>query len=133
MHIVSERKLLSVAAAGYTQSDDFVYVYSMERLDAALAEDCRQKAMEDAVRRIVFDPDHSFSLISLFFLCDALEPSAKTYVKKTKYHQRDRAPSRGWVELRMAALTPDLSVCAANPMGRTLLRIARDALRMRKT
>ncbi len=48
MHLVSDRKILSLAKVGCVESDDFVYMYSMEYLDEELLETCCAEALEDA-------------------------------------------------------------------------------------
>ena len=52
MHLVSDRKILSLAKVGCVESDDFVYMYSMEYLDEELLETCCAEALEDALSRV---------------------------------------------------------------------------------
>lgn len=129
MHLVSDRKILSMAKVGCVESDDFVYIYSMEYLDEELLETCCAEALEDALSRVDPNPNHNFSLASVVFLCDAIAPTAAAKLKKTKFHKDYVKPESGWADLRLAAveIKPG-GRTAANPLGKALLNICKTAL-----
>lgn len=129
MHLVSERKLLSLANVGIVESDDFVYVYSLEELNEENLERCCAEALEDGLNRVDPNPNHQFSLVSVFFLCDAITPGAAAKLKKMKYHKDYKKPDHGWADLRLAAVETGGRSRAANAMGKALLNIYKEAVR----
>ena len=129
MHLVSERKLLSLANVGIAESDDFVYIYSPAKLDEDTLERCCAEALEDGLKRVDPNPNHQFSLVSVFFLCDTMSPGAAAKLKKQKYHKAYKKPEYGWVDLRLAAVETGSGNHAANAMGKTLLHIYKEAVR----
>ena len=129
MHLVSERKLLSLASAGIVESDDFVYIYSAEELTLSLYEECCASALQDGFARVDPNPNHNFSLISLIFLCDRISPDAAAALKKNKLHKVYVKPEAGWVDLRLAAVSVGSRSHAANGLGKALLKIYKDTVK----
>ena len=129
MHLVGERRLLSLANIGIVESDDFVYVYSVEELTLPLLDCCCSEALEDGLARVDPNPNHQFSLISVFFLCDAIAPDAAAKLKKAKYHKEYKPTGHGWADLRLAAAETGSKTRVANAMGKSLLQIYKEALR----
>ena len=129
LHCTGSRKLLSIASVGVTESDDFVYLYSTETLDAALLERCVSAAREDALSRIDPNPNHEFSLISPLFLCDRIDSAAMAQIKRTRFRQKDPKPGHGWAELRLAAVETGTGRHAANTAGKTLWTVYKTAVR----
>ena len=129
MHLVSDRMLLSLARMGVTESDDFVFIYSLDTLTLPLLESLCDEALSRGLARVDPNPNHNFSLISLFFLCDAITPEAAAAVKKKKFHKDYAKPEAGWADLRIAAAVVGSRTGAANPMGKTLLKIYKDAMK----
>ncbi|MCH5211302.1 MAG: hypothetical protein J1F01_10125, partial [Oscillospiraceae bacterium] len=86
-------------------------------------------ALKDGLSRIDPNPNHSFSMVSIFFLCDKIAPEVLSAVKKRKYHEKYPAPGAGWAELRLAAVEVCSRTRAANPMGKSLLGMYKDAVR----
>lgn len=123
MHLVSDRKLLSIAKTGIVESDDFVYIYSVNELTPEVFERCCSEALTDGLKRVDPNPNHNFSLISVFFICDKLAPEAHSALKKMKYHKDYQKPEHGWVDLRLAAVEVAGGARCANPMGKALLNI----------
>lgn len=128
MHLVSDRKLLSMIAAGSVESDDFVYIYSLPTLDETTLDALCAEVLQDGLSRIDPNPDHNFSLLSAFFLCDSITPGAAAKLKKTKYHKKFVKPECGTVDLRLAAIEVGGKTHAANPLGKALLQIYRAAM-----
>lgn len=129
MHLVSDRKFLSMIAAGTVESDDFVYIYSLPELDEDALDKFCAEALENGLSRIDPTPNHNFSLLSVLFLCDSITPGALEKIKKTKYHKKYEKPACGTADLRLAALEVGGGHQAANPLGKALLRIYQDAMR----
>ena len=104
MHLVSDRKILSLAKVGCVESDDFVYMYSMEYLDEELLETCCAEALEDAPQPRGPNPNHNFSLASVVFLCDTIAPTAAKLKKRnsTRIMSNPKAagPICGWPPLK---------------------------------
>ncbi len=128
MHLVSDKKLLGLAAVGETESDDFVYLFSVDELTEELFDRCYTHALDDGLGRVDPNPNHSFSMISLFFLCDAITPEAAAKVKKTKFRKDYAKPEAGWAELRLAAVETGGAARLSNPMGKTLLGIYKNSV-----
>lgn len=123
MHLVSDRKMLSIAKVGIVESDDFVYIYSLEELNQETFERCCTEALTDGLKRVDPNPNHNFSLISIFFLCDKITPDGNAALKKMKFHKDYEKPEHGWADLRLAAVEMNSSSRTANPMGKVLLNI----------
>lgn len=123
MHLVSDRKILSLATVGIVESDDFVYIYSVEELTPEVFDRCCTAALTDALKRVDPNPNHNFSLVSVFFICDKVAPETTAAVKKMKYHKDYENPEHGWVDLRLAAVEVGGGTRCANPMGKVLLNI----------
>lgn len=128
MHLISDRKLLSIAKTGIVESDDFVYIYSVNELTPEVFERFCTEAMTDGLKRVDPNPNHNFSLISVFFICDNLTAQANTALKKMKYHKNYEKPEHGWVDLRLAAVDVTNGGRCANPMGKALLNIYKASL-----
>ena len=123
MHLVSDRKLLSIAKTGIVESDDFVYIYSVNELTPEVFERFCTEALTDGLKRVDPNPNHNFSLISVFFICETLTADTVGKLKKMKYHKDYQKPEHGWVDLRLAAVSLGDGGRCANPMGKNLLNI----------
>lgn len=128
MHMVGDRKLLALAKVGITESNDFAYIYSLPELTVEELERCYDHALEDGLARVDPNPNHSFSLISVFLLCDTITKEAASKVKRARFHKKFPLPGAGWAELRIAAIETGGRGHAANPMGKTLLDIYKSAV-----
>ena len=122
-YLAENRELLSIAKVGIVESDDFVYIYSLEELTQEIFERCCTEALTDGLKRVDPNPNHNFSLVSIFFLCDTITPEGSAALKKMKYHKDSEKPQHGWVDLRLAAVEVGSNSRAANPMGKVLLNI----------
>ncbi len=127
MHLISERKFLSLANAGMVESDDFVYIYSLPELTEPLFEQYYHEALDNGIARVDPNPNHQFSLISVLFLCDTITPDAALKLKKTKYYQKFKKPASGTIDLRLAAVEVGGKKHAANAFGKSLLNIYKKA------
>lgn len=128
MHLVSNRKLLSIANVGIVESDDFVYIYSVEELNEELFDRCCAEALADGLDRVDPNPNHQFSLVSVFFLCDTITPGTAAKLKKTKYRKDYKKPEYGSADLRLAAVETGGKARVANSMGKALLSIYKSAV-----
>mgnify|MGYP001101998255 CR=1 FL=1 len=81
----AEKYVLSRQANLWTANcEEFVYLFSVERLTKDMFERCRDYAREDGMKRAHIGPGHMYTYITPIFLCDTCEEDARAAVRKCR-------------------------------------------------
>jgi len=86
------------------ETHEFVFVFSLPHLDAAVWERCRAKALELGMSRIHPHSEHRTSYITALVVCDEGTQEAMTAIRKTRYHKNFLFSLHGWMDFRAAAV-----------------------------
>ena len=101
----SEKYVLSKKAKIWeADCEDFLYVFSTDRLTVQTAEACRKYAWEDGKGRVHPGPGHMYSYITVVILCDAMDEAARGALKKMRDSKSFKFSLHGWMTLRVVAL-----------------------------
>lgn len=104
------------------ENHEYLYLFSLPRLDAAGAGQIFERALEDGMPRIRPHSQHMCTYLTAVVLCDSAAPDALELVKKMKKHQDFKLSLHGWMEFRIAVADLSAKEIAANRCARDLAR-----------
>ena len=96
--------LIKKAKLWEADCEDFLYLFSVDRLTAGVAEACRKYVWEDGASRIHVGPGHMYSYITMVILCDAADEDARGALKKYRDSKSFLFSLHGWMTLRSVAV-----------------------------
>ena len=100
--------------------NEFLYLFSMQKLDLSQAEACISFAIEDALPRVKPHNEHMYSFITAVFLADSIEPEALKFVRRRRFTKSFRFGFHGSSPLKTAAISTENEMVVTNNMGRDL-------------
>ena len=119
----NEKYILSRKAKLWAiETNDYLYLFSMQKLDKDQAEMCIAFSIKDALPRVKPHSEHMFSFITVIFVADEAEDDALKYIRRRKFTKSYRFGLQGSSPLKTAALDIGKETVAANTMGRDLRR-----------
>lgn len=114
------------------QSNDYLYIYDLDALDAADCERLIEAARTEGEKKINPTKDHRSSYVTAIFVCDTADGEAKALLKKYRSRKNFAFGLKGWEEVHAAAVTvSDLDVCS-NGDGRNTAKFLRSIVRPKK-
>jgi len=120
-HSRSEKYVLSKKAKLWgIEVNDYLYLYSMAKLEKDQVEKCIAFSIEDALPRIKPHDEHMYSFISTVFVADEAEPEAIKFVRCKKFHKSYKLGLHGSSPLKTAALDIGREKIVTNNMGKDL-------------
>lgn len=118
-----EKYLISKKAELYTtQSEEFLYIFSINHLDMELYTKCKEYALEDAMPRMNIGPDHMCSVVGYHFIVDTYDEDVEKAIKKCKIYKSFRFSLHGWMSGRMALIGVKDKVFISNPEGHSMAK-----------
>lgn len=102
------------------ETNEYVYVFSLPRLDARTYASCRELAREKGMSRVRPHIDHRSSSITAVFICDSMDSDAAAELEKTRFHKDFLFSLHGWTDLRTAAVELTTGKVAVNRAGKEL-------------
>ena len=102
------------------ETNDYLYLFSMEKLDRNQAEACISFSIEDALPRVKPHSEHMYSFITAVFVTNEAEHDALKYIRRRKFTKTYKFGFHGSSPLKTAALDIGKEKIVANNMGRDL-------------
>jgi hypothetical protein len=123
----SERFILSKKAKLWgVEVNDFLYLFSMPKLDIFKAEECVSFSIEDALPRVKPHKEHMYSFITALFVADEIEEDALKFIRRRRFNKSYMLGLQGSSPLKTAGLDIGKGKVAANNMGRDLCKQIRN-------
>ena len=104
------------------ETNDYLYLFSMQKLEKDQAAACVSFSIEDALPRVKPHNEHMYSFITAVFVADEAEQDALKYVRRRKFTKTYKLGFHGSSPLKTAALDIEKEKIFTNNMGRDLRR-----------
>ena len=126
-HSRAEKYVLSRKAKLWAvETNDFLYLYSVPKLDKWQAEECVSFAIEDALPRVKPHNEHMYSFITAVFVADEIEEHALKFIRWRKFNKSYKMGLYGSSPLKTAAVIAEREKVVTNNMGRDLRKQIRN-------
>jgi hypothetical protein len=120
-HTRSEKYVLSRKAKLWAvEINDYLYLFSMPKLDREQARACVSFSIEDALPRVKPHNEHMYSFITAVFLADEAEKDALAFIRWRWFNKSFKLGFHGSAPLKTAALDIAREKIVTNSMGRDL-------------
>jgi hypothetical protein len=120
-HTRSEKYVLSKKAKLWAMEvNDYLYLFSVPRLEKEQAEACVLFSIEDALPRVSPHSEHMYSFITAVFVADEAEQDALRFIKRRRFNKSYKLGFYGSSPLKAAALDIRQERIVTNNMGRDL-------------
>jgi len=120
-HTRSEKYVLSRKAKLWAvEVNDYLYLFSMAKLDREQASACVSFSIEDALPRVKPHNEHMYSFITAVFVADEAEKDALAFIRRRRFNKSYRLGFYGSSPLKTAALDIAGEKIVTNNMGRDL-------------
>ena len=120
-HTRSEKYVLSRKAKLWAvEVNDYLYFFSMAKLEKGEAEACILFAIENALPRVEPHKEHMYSFITAVFVADETEQDALNFISRRKFTKSFKFGFHGSSPLKTAALDIAQEKIVTNNMGRDL-------------
>lgn len=125
----SEKYVLSRKAELWSaDSEEFVYVFNVEKLDLDTYNKCKDYAYEDGMSRLNIGPGHMYSFITAVFLCDECDEEARKALKKIRIYKSFHFSLHGWMDYHNAVVEFNDKRISSNYSGRSTAKILKKVL-----
>ena len=126
-HSRSEKYVLSKKAKLWAvEVNDYLYLYSMPKLDKWRAEECISFSIENALPRVTPHNEHMYSFITAVFVADEADEDALKFLRWRRFIKSYKLGLYGSSPLKTAALDIGREKIATNNMGRDLRKQIRN-------
>jgi hypothetical protein len=120
-HTRSEKYVLSKKAKLWAvEVNDYLYLFSVSKLEREQAEACILFSIEDALPRVKPHNEHMYSFITAVFLADMAEQDALKFISRRRFNKSYKLGFNGSSPLKTAALDIGREKIVTNNMGRDL-------------
>ena len=102
------------------EANDYLYLFSIERLNKDQAEACVSFSIEDALPRVKPHSEHMYSFFTAVFVADEIEQDALKFIRRRRFNKSYKLGLYGSSPLKAAALDIGKGKIVANNMGRDL-------------
>ena len=99
---------------------EYLFFVLANRLDETQVRDLVSFMENDGLAKVVPEPNHMSSAISLVIVADSCTEEALRLVRKTKFRKNFAFGIRGWADLRVAVADLSTKRVTANAMGKQL-------------
>ena len=99
---------------------EYLFFVLANRLDETQVRDLVSFMENDGLAKVVPEPNHMSSAISLVIVADSCTEEALRLVRKTKFRKNFAFGIRGWADLRVAAADLSTKCVTTNAMGKQL-------------
>lgn len=125
----SQKYVLSPKAELWSEnSEEFVYLFRIPHLTAALFEEVKDYAYQDGSKRLHIGPGHMCSVINPVILCDTCDEAAIKALKKCRIYKSFHFSLHGWMDFRVAAVILQEGRIERNASGHTTAKILKKIL-----
>jgi hypothetical protein len=120
-HTRSEKYVLSRKAKLWAvEVNDYLYLFSMPRLEKEQAEACVSFSIKDALPRVKPHKEHMYSFITAVFVADEAERDALKFIRRRWFNKSYKLGFFGSSPLKTAALDIGQEEIVTNNMGKDL-------------
>ena len=112
--------LVKQAKLWAAESYEFSYIFSLDKLDEAMAKECVYFALSDGMPKIKPHSEHMCSFISVIFIANEVDSSAISYIKKAKNYKSFHFSLHGWMALKVLAKDVGKGLLYTNRSGKDL-------------
>ena len=116
----SQYVLVKKAELWAAESHEYLYLWSLDRLEQPDVEGIFQRVLEDGEPRIKPHPQHMYTYLTAVVLYDSADPQALAQLKKLKKRREYMLSLHGWMEFRIAAVDMSTGEITANRSGKIL-------------
>ena len=102
------------------EANDYLYLFSTEKLDKDRAEACVSFSIENALPRVKPHNEHMYSFITTVFVVDEAEQEALKFIRRRRFYKSYKFGLHGSSPLKTAALDIGNEKIVTNNMGRDL-------------
>jgi hypothetical protein len=99
---------------------EYLFFATEDRLDAAKLDSYVEFMKGDALSKVVLEPDHMSSFLSLVIVADSVDSDVEGIVRRTRYRKNFKWGLRGWADVRLAVIDITAKRVFTNPMGKEL-------------
>ena len=110
------------------QSEEFIFLFQLERLTLELFEKCRDYAHEKGMEMAHIGPGHMYTYITPMFVCEECDEDARKALKKCRIFKSFRFSFHGWMDLHAAVLEVNHNQISSNAGGRSVERVLKNVL-----
>jgi hypothetical protein len=120
-HTRSEKYILSRKAKLWAvEVNDYLYLFSVPKLEKEQAQACVSFSIEDALPRVKPHNEHMYSFITAVFMADEAEKDALAFICRRRFTKSYKFGFHGSSPLKTAALDIVREKVVTNNMGRDL-------------
>lgn len=125
----SQKYVLSKKAELWSADcEEFVYLFSVDRLTMDTYNRCRDFAYNDGYSRANIGPGHMYTYITPIFICDSYEEEALKALKKCNFYKSFRFSLHGWLDVHVAVLEVNTNKIYTNGSGRRVAKVLKNVL-----
>lgn len=125
----SQRYVVSQKAELWSEhSEEFIFLYAMDRLTPELFERCKDHALEEGMKMAHIGSGHMYTYVTPIFVCGACDEDARKALKKCRYFKSFRFSFHGWMDLHAAVLEVNHNQISSNAGGRSVERVMKKVL-----
>ncbi|MCL2067615.1 MAG: hypothetical protein FWG99_09140 [Treponema sp.] len=126
----SEKYVLSKKAKLWAvEVNDYLYLFSMQKLDVFQAKECIAFAIENALPRVQPHKEHMYSFVTTVFVADEAEQDALKFIRRHRFIKSYRFGFYGSSPLKTLALDIGSEKIVTNNMGRDLRKQIRNIIK----
>ena len=118
----SQYVLIKKAELWAAGTHEYLYLYSLPRLDFTSLVELQARTLEDGMPRIRPHSQHMCTYLSAVVLCDQADPDALAQLQKLKKHRDFKLSLHGWMEFRIAAVDCSTGEFTVNRSGKLILK-----------
>ncbi len=101
---------------------EYIYLFTVERLDLSTWEKIHDFFMENGFSRMNVDKEHMYSYITPVILADEIDEDVKKILKRFHFYKSFKLSFYGWTTVRLAALEMSTGKIISNYQGRDVGR-----------
>lgn len=125
----SQKYVLSKKAELWSADcEEFVYLFSVDKLTLDTYNRCRDFAYDDGMSRASIGPGHMYTYITPLFVCDSYDEEAVKALKKCNLYKSFRFSLHGWMDVHVAVLEVKANKIFTNRSGRRVEKVLKNVL-----
>ena len=120
----SKKYVLSQKAELWSEnSEEFLFLFRMDRLTLSEFELCKNYAYEEGMKMAHIGPGHMYTYITPIFVCGECDQDARKALKKCRIFKSFRFSFHGWMDLHTAVFEVDHNRITSNAGGRSVEKV----------
>lgn len=116
----SQYVLVKKAELWAAESHEYLYLWSLDRLDVPAVEEIFRRVLENGEPRVKPHSQHMYTYLTAVALYDSADPQALAQLKKLKKRREYKLSLHGWMEFRIAAVDVSNGEITVNRGGKTM-------------